>query len=161
MKIRASTPGRKIGVRASRGIATVEFAICAPVLFLLMLATAEFGRVLFQYNTLTKAVRDGARYAAINASIDAGGTRVVNITPEIRDRTRNLVVMGNIAGTGTPLLPGLTVDNVTVSNAGNGFVSIAVTTYEYTPMLGPTLPTLGLGDPINLRVPLRATVVMR
>ena len=41
-----------------RGIATIEFAICAPILLLLMLATVEVGRMLIQYNTLNKAVRD-------------------------------------------------------------------------------------------------------
>lgn len=160
MNIRASTAGRNIGVRASRGIATVEFAICAPVLFFLMLATAEFGRVLYQYNTLTKAVRDGARYAAIKASIEAGGTRVVSISTEVRNETRNLVVMGNVAGAGTALLPGLTVDNVTVNDAGSGFVSVTGT-YNYIPMLGPTLPSFGLGDPIDLTISLPATTVMR
>jgi Flp pilus assembly protein TadG len=160
MKQRASRPGRKIGVRASRGIATVEFAICTPLLFFLMFATAEFGRVLYQYNTLTKAVRDGARYAAVNAAIDAGGTRVVNITPEVRTETSNLVVTGNIAGTGAPLLPGLTVANVEVENAGNGFVRVTAT-YDYQPMLGPTLQTFGFGEPIDLTMSLPATVVMR
>jgi Flp pilus assembly protein TadG len=160
MNQRASMGGRKIDVRASRGIATVEFAICAPLLFFLMLATAEFGRVLYQYNTLTKAVRDGARFAAINAAIDAGGTRVVNITPEIRNETSNLVVTGNIAGTGTVLLPGLSPANVAVENAGNGFVRVTAT-YNYVPILGPTLPTFGLGEPIDLTLSLPASVVMR
>jgi Flp pilus assembly protein TadG len=160
MKQRASTTGRKIGVRASRGIATVEFAICTPLLFFLMLATAEVGRVLYQYNTLTKTVRDGARYAAVHAAIDAGGTRVVNITPEVRNETSNLVVTGNIAGTGATLLPGLTVANVEVANAGNGFVRVTAT-YDYAPTLGPTLPTFGFGEPIDLTLSLAATVVMR
>lgn len=136
----------------------VEFAICAPVLLFLMLATAELGRVLYQYNTLMKSVRDGARYAIVNAA--AGTTRVVNITTEVRDQTRNLVVTGNTAGTGTPLLPGLTVDNVAVTDAGNGFVSVAAT-YDYQPMLGAALPTFGFGPPIDMTLSLPATVVMR
>ena len=158
MITRATTPGRHIGQRTSRGLATIEFAICAPVLLFLMLATAEVGRVFYQYNTLTKSVRDGARYAIVNASV--GTTRVVNITDQVRNETRNLVVTGNTTGTGTPLLPGLMVDNVTVNDAGNGFVSVAAS-YNYQPMLGATLPTFGLGTPINLTVSLPATVVMR
>jgi Flp pilus assembly protein TadG len=158
MSIQTRVPAGRIGRRSSRGRATVEFAICAPVLFLLLLATAEIGRLLYQSNTLAKAVRDGARFAVVNASV--GTTRIVNITPETRDQTRNLVVTGNTTGTGTPLLPGLTVDNVTVNDAGNGFVSV-VATYSYTPIFGATLPTFGLGDPINLTMQLPATVVMR
>jgi Flp pilus assembly protein TadG len=161
MKTRASTPDRHIGARTRRGIATIEFAICAPVLIFLMLATAEVGRFLYQYNTLVKSVRDGARYAVIGASVAGGGTRVVSISTEVRNETRNLVVTGNVTGTGTPLLPGLTVDHVTVNNAGNGFISVVVTNYIYTPVLGATLPTFGFGDPINLSISIPATVVMR
>lgn len=158
MNTRASTPGRRIGQQSSRGLATVEFAICAPVLLLLMLATAEVGRIFYQYNTLMKSVRDGARYAIVNASV--GSTRVVSITDQVRNETRNLVVTGNTVGTGAPLLPGLAVDNVTVNDAGNGFVSVAAT-YSYQPMLGATLTTFGFGAPINLTLSLPATVVMR
>lgn len=160
MNMTTGTPGQKIAVGASRGVATIEFAICAPVLLLLMLATAEFSRILYQYNTLTKSVRDGARFAAVRASIDAGGTRVVNITPQTLNQTRNLVVRGHIGATGTPLLPGLLITNVNVTNAGNGFVSVDAT-YAYAPMLGPTLPTLGFGEPIDLTLSLQATVLMR
>lgn len=160
MNTRAHRSSRHIGPRTGRGIATIEFAICAPVLFFLMLATAEVGRLLFQYNTLTKSVRDGVRFAVIDAAVAGGTTRIVNITTQVRDQTRNLVVTGNTAGTGTPLLPGLTVDNVTVTDVGNGFVSVAAT-YTYTPMIGATLPTFGLGTPINMSLPLQATVVMR
>lgn len=160
MKTRAGKPDRHLGARGSRGIATVEFAICAPVLLFLMLATAEVGRLLYQYNTLMKAVRDGARYAAAHAS-ENNSTRVVSISTQVSNQTRNLVVTGNIAGTGTPVLPELTIENVTVSDAGNGFVRVVVNNYFFTPILGNSLPTFGLGDPVNLRMQLPATVVMR
>jgi Flp pilus assembly protein TadG len=145
--------------RRARGVATVEFAISVPVLLILMLATAEVGRVLFQYNTLTKAVRDGARYTASKASV--GSTRVVNITTQIRNETRNLVVTGNTAGSGSPVLTGFAVGNVTVSDAGNGFISVSAT-YTFAPVLS-SLPTFGFGtgSAINLAMPLTATVVMR
>jgi hypothetical protein len=123
-----------------------------------MLATAEVGRVLFQYNTLTKAVRDGARYAGSHVADDT--TRIVDITTQDESEIRNLVVTGNIAGSGTPLLPGLEANDVTVNDLGNGFVSVTAT-YTCEPMLGASLPTFGLGDPINLAIPLTATVVMR
>jgi Flp pilus assembly protein TadG len=143
-----------------QGLATVEFVLCAPVLFLLMFATVEVGRVLYQYNTLMKSVRDGARFAVVDAAVSGGTTRIVNITTQTRNATRNLVVTGNTAGTGTPLLPGLTTNNVTVTDAGGGFVSVAAT-YTYQPMLGATLPTFGFGTPINLTMTLPATVIMR
>lgn len=160
MNTRARICRRHIGARTGRGLATVELAICIPVLLLLMLATAEVGRLLYQYNTLLKAVRDGARFAVIDAAVAGGTTRVVSITAPVRVQTRNLVVTGNTAGTGTPLLPRLTVDNVTVTDAGNGFVSVAAT-YVYSPMVAATLPTFGFGNRINVSRQLQATVIMR
>jgi Flp pilus assembly protein TadG len=144
--------------RNCRGLATIEFAICAPLLVLLVFATAEVGRLIYQYNTLTKAVRDGARFAVNEAAV--GTTRVVNITPLVRTQTRNLVVTGNVSGSGAPLLPGLAAANVTVTNDANGFVTVSAA-YTFLPAIGATLPTFGLGDPINLAAPLTATVVMR
>ncbi|HEX2494326.1 MAG TPA: TadE family protein [Steroidobacter sp.] len=141
-----------------RGVATVEFAIVAPVLLLLMLATAELGRLAYQYNTLTKAVRDGVRFAVNEAAV--GSTRIVNITPLVRTQTLNLVVSGNVNGVGAPLLPGLSVENVSISNDANGFISVSAD-YIYSPAFRGTLPTFGLGEPINLNLSLTATVVMR
>lgn len=151
-------PARESSGGKQRGLATVEFALCAPILLLLMFTSAELGRLFFQYNALTKSVRDGTRYAITKAGV--GSTRIVSITTQLRDETRNLVVTGNIAGTGAALLPNLTVNNVTVSNAGNGYVSVSAS-YTYQPMLGSALPSFGFGSAINLALPLNATVVMR
>src|SRR5690349_5703511 len=144
--------------RSERGIAIVEFAVAAPLLLLLLLATAELGRMLSQYDTLNKAVRDGARYLAGNAL--QGTTGVVVITPTLQTATVNLVVTGNTAGTGGALLPGLAASNVTVSSLASGYVSVAAT-YSYVPMVGARLPTFGLGTPINVAINLTATQVMR
>ncbi|MET0656800.1 MAG: TadE/TadG family type IV pilus assembly protein [Steroidobacteraceae bacterium] len=140
-----------------RGLATVEFAICAPLLLLLMFATAELGRLFFQYNTLTKAVRDGARYVATHSAV--GTTRVVNITTQVRTATQNLVVGGNTSANGTPLLPNLTPANVSVTNPGNGFVTVSAT-YTFNPVLG-SLPRFVSSGSINLAIPLSATVTLR
>ena len=43
----------------------VEFAIALPLLLLLLLAVAEFGRMLSHYNSLLQANRDAARYLAV------------------------------------------------------------------------------------------------
>jgi len=140
------------------GVAIVEFAIGLPLLLLLMLATAEFGRIMVQYETLTKAVRDAGRYLASGAAV--GTTDVVSITPQKRLGATNLVVYGNVNGTGTALLPGLSPAAVTVSAPGNGYISVAAT-YTYTPIIGPTLPSFGFGNSIPLAMNLNAAVVMR
>lgn len=141
-----------------RGSAAVEAAIGLPVVLFLMLAGAELGRVISQYNTLTKSARDACRYVASNAS--AGTTGLVSITSQLQTAAANLVVTGNVSGTGSALLPGLVAGNVTVSDAGGGFVSVSVT-YTYQPMLGAKLPTFGFGTAPSLAVPLNVGIIMR
>ncbi len=153
MRIGTDTPASR-----QRGVAMVEFAIALPVLLLLMLATAELGRMLSQYNTLTQAVRDGVRYAASAAVV--GSTGVIYVTPAVQSSVANLVATGTVDGSGAPLLPGLTAADVTVTDAGNDYVSVTAS-YPYEPMVGATLPTFGLGSPIPLNVTLTAASLMR
>jgi hypothetical protein len=86
--------------KRQNGVALVEFALILPMLLLLTLITVEFGRAIWQYNTLTKSVRDTARYL----SLQTPGTKI----PE----ARNLMVYGNTAGTGNPLAIGLNTSQV-------------------------------------------------
>jgi hypothetical protein len=46
-----------------RGATVLEAALVLPVLFLLLMATFEFGTILSAYETMVSAVREGARYA--------------------------------------------------------------------------------------------------
>jgi Flp pilus assembly protein TadG len=46
----------------------VEFALVAPVVFLLVFGMMDAGRVYFQYVTLTNAVREAARYETVTWS---------------------------------------------------------------------------------------------
>ncbi|HEY5624693.1 MAG TPA: TadE/TadG family type IV pilus assembly protein [Gammaproteobacteria bacterium] len=124
-----STANKKANWRQRiKGVAMVEFVFVLPLFMILIMATAEFGRAFQQYNTLTKSLRDGARYVAGKANI--GSTQVVNITGATRTEAQNLVVYGNTQGTGAPILPGLTTGSVTVQDAGGGNVRISVT-YPY------------------------------
>jgi Flp pilus assembly protein TadG len=140
------------------GTAALELAIALPVLLLLLVATAEVGRLLSQYDTLTKSVRDAARFLASNAL--GGTTGVVLITPQVQAQTQNLVVTGNINGSGSAILPGLVAANVTVTAVDSTHVSVSAA-YPYQPLLGATLPTFGIGSPISFSFPLTSTIVMR
>ncbi|MBI2952976.1 MAG: pilus assembly protein [Chloroflexi bacterium] len=52
--------------RGEKGQAVVEFALAAGVLFMLMIGSIDIGRAIWNYDTLAEAVREGARFAAIN-----------------------------------------------------------------------------------------------
>lgn len=92
--------------REQKGVALVEFALILPFLLLLSIIAIDFGRAIWEYNTLTKSVRDAARYL----SIQTPGTNV-NVA-------QNLMVYGNRSGTGTPLATGLSLTNVPPPTAG-------------------------------------------
>jgi len=55
----------------SRGQAMVEFAIVAPILFVLILGTIEAGRFVFYYELVNNAAREGSRYAIVHGSLSA------------------------------------------------------------------------------------------
>ena len=117
-----------------RGVALVEFALVLPLLLLLSFITTEFGRALYEYNTVVKSVRNAARYL----SVQTPGT----LTTE----ARNMVVYGNAAGTGQPLALGLTLAKVptpTWQTVGVDpliqTVTVRVSGYSFTPLFTGTL----------------------
>ena len=116
-----------------RGSTLVEFAIGVTVFVTVMFAVLEFGRALWVHNALSDAARRGARYAVLNS---AGSS----------DQVKNIVVYGNAAGTGQPMLNNLTTANVNVvyNNFGlnDGTVSVSITGYQFQfviPIIGTTI----------------------
>ena len=141
-----------------RGAVLAEMALVTPILLLLMLATAEVTRAFVDHNTLTKAVRNGARYVAANAY--QGTTGVVFVGVALRAETQNLVVYGNIAGTGVPVLPGLTPADITIIDIGANNVRISAA-HTISGLLGPVLRSFHGGSDINMVHNLEATVTLR
>jgi Flp pilus assembly protein TadG len=64
--------------RDQRGTALVEFALIAPLLFLLLFGIIDFGRALNYYNQVTQLAGQGARAAAVNRNPD--GTPITSGT---------------------------------------------------------------------------------
>jgi Flp pilus assembly protein TadG len=56
-----------------RGGTLVEFALVAPLLFLLLFGVIEFARVGHGFNTVWTAAREGARYATTVGDDDSDG----------------------------------------------------------------------------------------
>jgi len=92
----------------SRGVAAIELAIVLIPLLVLVFGITEFGRAMYEYNTVVKAVRDGARYLS---------TQNVGIG---RATAQCIVVYGRITPcSGTPLAPGLSTAIVETVDAAN------------------------------------------
>lgn len=51
--------------RSERGAAMIEFAIVAPLLFLLLFGIVDGGKFFFEYNQIAGAARAGARAGAV------------------------------------------------------------------------------------------------
>jgi hypothetical protein len=90
--------------RNERGVQLLELAIVLPIFMILFAATAEFGRYFYEYTTLAKAARVGARYL-VTAKVDCNQANIA----------RNLIVYGNVGGTGSPILPDLKTTDVSIS----------------------------------------------
>jgi len=56
-------------IRREDGAAAVEFAIVSTILFMIVFGILEFGRTYSQYEVLQGAAREGARRAAVGASL--------------------------------------------------------------------------------------------
>ncbi len=114
-----------------RGAALIELALILPLLLLLTFITTEFGRAMYQYNTITKSVRDAVRYL----SVQTPGTGFAE--------AQNLIVHGNLAGSGPPLVIGLNASHVlapTWQPSGSipaiNTVTITVRGYSFQPLFG-------------------------
>lgn len=139
--------------RDERGIQLVEVSIVIPIFLMLFAATAEFGRYFYEYTTLAKAARVGTRYLATNP---------VKSTEDAI--ARNIVVYGNPAGSGSPILTGLAPENIEITREGGvpvlpQTVRVQVVGFKHQPIfdLGLLTKTVGL----SLNIDVKPSVTMR
>ena len=138
--------------RDERGLQLVEVTIVLPIFLMLFAATAEFGRYFYEYTTMAKAARAGARYLS-TTFVGKGDVPASNI-----------VVYGNEGGTGTPLLDGLSTTQVRIKYEGDNpavpdTVTVYFEGYTHQPIfnLGALTKTVGL----NLNIDVKPSVTMR
>lgn len=123
--------------KAQNGVALVEFALILPLLLLLTFATTEYARAIYEYNSLTKSVRNAARYLTTKAY---GPTGCLSAKQAYHTTATNIAVYGNPAGSGQPLARGLTTANIAAGDicyaASTGSVptihTVTVTIRGYT-----------------------------
>jgi Flp pilus assembly protein TadG len=74
-------------IRPERGAAAVEFAIVAPLLFMLVFGIIDFGFGFHSWNAIENAAREGARVGATDASPT---NKVTDITARVQSATNFL-----------------------------------------------------------------------
>ena len=153
---------------SQRGVAAVEFAIMLSfVLVPLTFGITELGRATYQYNTMTKGVRDAARYLS-------------TVTPDTQVLAAQCVaITGLLANNGSAcsnpvLVPGLTLSNVdvcdrvrcfnscnlvpvVVSGVSRGTVNLVKVTISRQPFV----PLVGLGISSFTFGPISATFAVK
>ena len=133
--------------RRGRGQALVEFALVAPMFFLLLLGIIEAGRFIFYYEVLHNATREGARYAIVNgANVDPIGCPTGPPAPEsVPCDTDGSDVVDRVRDAAFGVLAGVDVDptwldqNGQPGNNGRGQTVNVIATYEYRSLL-PLVP---------------------
>jgi Flp pilus assembly protein TadG len=138
---------RRISRTRMQGAAIVELAIVLVPLILLVCGVAEFGCAIYQYDTLTKATRDAARFLSQYSASDQPNYNT-NIVPQ----AQCLAVYGNMTCSGIALAPALKTSMVVVCDSYNStgctgtfanyatpggtmnLVEVKITGYVYTPL---------------------------
>ena len=81
--------------RNRRAAAAVEFALVAPVFFLLVFGMIEYGRMVMVQQVITNASREGARVAVLDGST----------TAEVTDTVTSYLTSGSISGATVTVSP--------------------------------------------------------
>jgi Flp pilus assembly protein TadG len=92
--IRRTTISQHNGRRSRRGQALVEFALIAPIFFLVLFTIVEAGRFIFYYEVLNNATREGARYAIVHGenSFDPTGPPHDPAAADVKTRVRQSAI---------------------------------------------------------------------
>jgi Flp pilus assembly protein TadG len=69
--MRTNRKRRTATARARLGASVVEFAVVAPVLFVLLFGIIEFGRLMMVQQAMTNAARDSGRKASLATTLNA------------------------------------------------------------------------------------------
>jgi Flp pilus assembly protein TadG len=105
-----------------RGVAALEFAVIAPLLFSIMFGVIEFGLVLNQYLTLTNATLVGAMQFAFSAGVDATPyTDAVNAVKAAAPNLTPLTISFSVNGTACSTDSGCGA----ALSGGTGYVSVS------------------------------------
>lgn len=153
-------------LRDSRGTTIIEYAVVAPVFFLIFFAMFEFGLITYTQIALNTAVAEAGREMSIAPTKGPGFDPVTAFKNEVTKRTAglinsnhvevaaNLIGSGGTGGTDSPdlcLLPGQPPSTPSTCPSGTAFVdSNGNGAYDV-----PSTPSLGSsGDEVELRVSL-------
>lgn len=131
--------------RKRQGAAAVEFALVAPLFFLLIVGMLEFGRAVMVQQILTNAAREGARAAVLDGATANG----------VRNSVTTYLTNSGISGATVQITP------TEPATAGFGQPVSVQISVPFGQVSWVPLPTIPFSN-VNLKaITLQATAVMR
>jgi len=134
-EVEISQNGRR--ARGERGQSLVEFALVVPLLMLLIVGIAEFGRAWMTRNILTGAAREAVRIAAVAPPAGSSALALA--------RANQILSSANITGAG-----------VNINDDGTSFGTVTVTVNYTFPLV-----VAGFVPGLTADIPLSSTTSMR
>ena len=111
---------KTITKKSERGNALLEFALGWSILWALFAGIYQFGYSFYVYNTVLTSVADAAELGS-KMTYDTANTSAFTTA------LQNMVVYGNTTAGTSPIVPGLSTSNVTVSVNPQGTMPTDIT----------------------------------
>jgi Flp pilus assembly protein TadG len=101
-------------LRSQRGSELIEFALVSTLLFLVIFGTVEFSRMIFAYDIISNATREGVRYAAVRGSASGHAATESAVQSYVASRSYGQLASSDVSVTWSPdNSPGSTVQITT------------------------------------------------
>lgn len=147
--------------RTRQGQSMVEFAIMAPMFFLLLLGTIDLGRAVYTYNSISDAAREGARTAvpfdcenqtglncpvvqAVTSKLGGGFSLVVDPCVTTRTPSNNACPTDNTSTANPPSNTGYIWISPNIGQTGHQQVTVKIT-FEFQPWIPVVRDAAGQG----------------
>lgn len=101
----------RTGRGARKGLATVELAVCLPLLVYLFLVTADYGRVFYSSIIVSNCALNGANYGSVAPSnaVDQAGIRNAALADATNLVVANVTVTSSVDNSSSPRFVTVTV----------------------------------------------------
>ena len=93
----------------SDGQSLVEFALIFPILIIVLVVIFDLGRLVFAYNDITNAARNGARVAIVDQTTNKAENRVIDSATSLGLTAADVDVVyldGDLSGSCAPMALG-------------------------------------------------------
>ena len=151
-------------LRSEKGVSAVEFALIAPLLFVLTFGIIEFSLLLFDKAVLTNASREGARAAIVFQGEDITPLGVEVIRPIVKDYANGYLI--NLGNSGVKNLSDTDITitwdgQTTPDDAESGDDVLVKVNFNYKFLVFQSVIKLIFGSGYEAGIPLEGRTVMR